>query len=83
MNHDKDPEWEIVDKLPNEKSRKRPRATPRKTPLYKSSILWIGLGLGILLAAAFPPMAILIRKLLSLWWLALLIIGYQIYKRVR
>lgn len=75
-------EWEIVDSLPSErKKNERIRRKSRSTPFYKSTILWTGISLGLLIAFIFPPFAIILRRLLSLWWLALIIFGYYTLKK--
>ncbi|MCH6257933.1 hypothetical protein MLD52_15345 [Puniceicoccaceae bacterium K14] len=74
-------EWEVVDSLPSEQKKKRVDKKSQKTPLYRNSALWIGLSLGLVVALAFPPFAVILRRLFSLWWLALIVIVYYTLKK--
>ena len=73
MNNNDDPEWEIVDSLPNEKKTR----TKKTVKLRLSKKFVIGAIIGIGIAILYPPSIVnLIRTLFAWKWLVLLIALY-------
>ena len=81
MKNNDDPEWEVVDSLPNE--RKRP--TPKQFKIRISKKFIIGAAIGLVLAIIFPRFVVnLVRNAVAYWWLILLVAAYwMIRRRVR
>ena len=81
MAENKEPKWEVVDSLPGEKARLRQSGAK---PFYMRKTLWVGMGLGILVMVAFPPLlatvVTLVRRLAMAWWIWL---GLGIYLFLR
>ncbi len=77
----KDPDWEIVDKLPGEDRPKTESHTTKSPSLFRRRSLWIGLGLGIAIALAFPIVRVILLNLLRAWWLWLAVAIYILWRR--
>lgn len=77
MSKNEEPEWEIVDSLPNERK-------PKKKPL-KPKLSWkfiVGAGIGLAIAIVFPRFVInLVRNLIAYWWLILAFGAYWFIRR--
>ncbi len=73
MNKNDDPEWEIVDSLPNEK---KPR-DKKTVKLRLSKKFLIGAAIGLAIAVLYPPSIVNLGRTLFAWrWLVLLILLY-------
>jgi len=78
MTNNDDPEWEVVDSLPNEK---KPRPSkPFKFRISKKFL--IGAGIGIAIAIISPRFVVnLVRNVVAYWWLIVAIAAYWIVRR--
>lgn len=77
MNKNDDPEWEIVDSLPNER---KTRKNPVKFRISKKFI--IGAVIGVAIAIISPRFVVnLVRNLIVYWWLVIAIAAYWYYAR--
>ncbi len=75
MKNNDDPEWEIVDSLPNEKKSREKKAV--KLRISKKFV--IGAVIGIAIAILYPPSIVNLARTLFAWrWLVLLIALYWI-----
>ena len=82
MKSQDDPEWELVDSLPNERKRSRP-PKPGRVRIPKKYLIGVGVAVGIIIV--FPPamrlVVNLLRNVVAYWWLAAIAIGYWLVKR--
>lgn len=82
MKSQDDPEWELVDSLPNE--RKRSKSSPPGRIRFPKKYL-IGLGVLVGVIVIFPPamrlFLNLLRNAVHYWWLVAIAIGYWFAKR--
>ncbi len=80
MKKQDDPEWEIVDSLPNER-----KASRRSKQIRIPKKLLIGAGMGVAIVVLFPPATRLLlnlfRNLIAYWWLFALVAVYWSIKR--
>ncbi len=80
MSNQDDPEWEIVDSLPEKRKGSRSNTRLR---IPKKFLIGAGIGLGIVIL--FPPamrlMLNLLRNLIAYWWILVAMIGYWFLKR--
>ena len=78
MTNNDDPEWEVVDSLPNEKKPRPPK--PFKFRISKKFL--IGAGIGIAIAIISPRFVVnLVRNDVAYWWLIVAIAAYWIIRR--
>lgn len=82
MKSQDDPEWELVDSLPNERKRSR-SSRPARIKIPKKYLIGVGALVGIMIV--FPPamrlFINLLRNVVAYWWLAAIAIGYWLVKR--
>lgn len=75
MKNNDDPEWEIVDSLPNQKKTREKKTV--KLRISKKFV--IGAVIGIAIAILYPPSIVNLARTLFAWkWLVLLIILYWV-----
>lgn len=81
MSNKREPDWEVVDKLPGEKKPQGP--SKPSAPLLKNKTLWIGLLVGALVVIAFPILRAMLQNALRAWWIWVGLLAYFMWRRMK